>query len=356
MSRISKKQAKVELMGKRCYIGVDVHKATYYVAILTEDGLRKEFSTPAAPDKLINQLLVDMQLDVLGLAHESGPTGYALAWACQEAGIPVVVAASTKIPRPVVAGGKTDRLDCIKLADFLARGMLKGIAIPTREEHGLRELERRRQQLVKSRRIVRQNIKSFLLKNGISEPHGLQSWGKGGIEALRALALSGHLRIALDSCLEEHDFLLRQLAQVRSGLTAALAEQGKMQTVAHLRTVPGVGETVAQTFVAEIFRPERFKRPEEISAYVGLAPITSHSGSGRETARLHKAGYTYLRSILVEAAWHLIGKEATFKALYSRVLGRTALPQKAIIAVARKLLLVLWRIAVENRPYRSVNM
>jgi transposase len=111
--------------------------------------------------------------------------------------------------------------------------------------------------------------------------------------------------------------------------------------------------TIAHTFISEIFRPERFKRAEEICAYVGLAPVTSHSGAGKERAWIRPVGQRYLRSILVEAAWRLITAEEYYRDFYNRIRGRTNLPQKAVAAVARKLLVLLWRIAIEGRPYRE---
>ncbi len=129
MKRITQKGKKVDLCGSSCYVGVDVHKTTYYVALLNEDGLRREFSTPADPHGLLSQLK-EMRIEVLSLAHETGPTGFGLAWACQERGVPVLVAAASKISRPVSAGGKSDRLDAMKLAEFLAKGILKSVAIP----------------------------------------------------------------------------------------------------------------------------------------------------------------------------------------------------------------------------------
>ena len=351
MKRVSRKNQNVDFNGADCYVGVDVHKATYYVAILATDGRRIEFSTPSDPDALLYKLL-STGMNLLALAHETGPTGYGLAWACQEAGIPVVVAASSRIPRPVAASGKTDRLDCIKLATLLAKGTLTSITIPTQEEHSLREIERRRQQMARARAKLRQRIKGFLLKNAIPEPAGLTTWNKSAVNALRELPLSPFLRIALNSYLREHDAVVEHLAYLKRALSEALASQNKQALIGNLRTVPGIGETVANSFVAEIFRPERFTRPEEIAAYVGLAPIVSHSGAGKVKSQLRNTGQGYLRSLLVEAAWVLIAKEPHYRALYNKLRNRTDLPQKAIVAVARKLLIVLWRIAVEGRPYR----
>ena len=360
MSSVANRQCKekcghVNFEGKACWVGVDVHKVSYAVAILDEDGQRHEFSTSAVPKKLLLQLL-GIGMTIKALVYESGPTGYGLAWACQEFGIPVLVAAPSRIPRPVSKTGKTDRLDSMKLAEFLARDMIKSIAIPTEAENHLRSLERCRQQLVERRRTVRQHIKSLLLFHGLDEPAGLSGWSMAYVHSLQVMVLPDVLRITLDSYLKEHAFILEELRCLRKQLSATLQAAEKLQTLENLRTIPGVGETIATTFLTEIFRPERFKRAEEICAYVGLAPVTSHSGSGKATARLGQVGQNYLRSILVQGAWRFITAEPQYHDLFIKIQTKTGLFAKALVALARKFLILLWRVAVENRPYRPASV
>jgi transposase len=230
--------------------------------------------------------------------------------------------------------------------------MLKGIAIPSREEFALREMERVRQRFVKKRRDVRQNIRAFLLRNGLDEPTGLCSWAVAAIEALRQMPLPHYLRLSLDSYLDEHETILVCLAKITKQLEQATIAQGHGERIKNLRSIPGVGVTIAHTFTSEIFRPERFKRAEDICAYVGLAPITSHRGSGKEKAWLRPVGQRYLRRILVESAWKLVSAETSYRDFYNRIRNKTGVSQKAITAVARKLLVLIWRIAIEGRPYR----
>lgn len=66
MKRIAQKRKNIEMSGRCCYVGVDVHKVTYYVALLSEEGLRLEFSTPADPYGLLSKL---NGLGVTGLAY-----------------------------------------------------------------------------------------------------------------------------------------------------------------------------------------------------------------------------------------------------------------------------------------------
>ena len=228
MRRVAQKAEKVEFRGKRCWVGVDVHKLTYYVAILSEDGFRTEFSFPSEPIALIKQLHSGFGIIITGLAYESGPTGFELAWSCQESSIPVTVAASSKIPRQITADGKTDRLDGIKLAEYLSKGMLRGIAIPTRDEFGLREIERRRQQLVRARMKLRQQIRGFLLKNKIREPQGMDHWSGRVIGELKEVQLNNaYLRLTLDSYLNQLEFICAETERMKKALSQELIKQGK---------------------------------------------------------------------------------------------------------------------------------
>ena len=349
-----KQQSAISFDGKSCWVGVDTHKVNYAVAILDEDGQRVEFSTPADP-KILLKKFITMGIRIKCLAYESGPVGFGLAWACQESKLPVLVAAPSRIPRPITKSGKTDRLDSMKLVEFLAKGMLVGIAIPTKEEFALREIERTRQHLTERRRKTRQEIRSFLLRNGIQEPPNLSSWGKISIESLKKLELAKNLRISLDYYLEEHATIISQLENITAQLDKSIAEHGLAQQVKNLRTVPGVGKTIANTFSTEIFRPERFNRPEQICSFVGLAPITSHSGLGREKAWTRSVGQVYLKSALIQGAWKLIMSDEWYKSFYDRIRLKTGCFQKALVAIARKLLVIVWRLSIEKREYHPSN-
>jgi transposase len=242
--RGNRKQVQVDLVGKACWIGVDVHKSSYAVAILEEDGQRLEFSTVADPQRLLLQLL-KMGMRIESLVYESGPTGYGLAWTCQEHAVPVVIVAPSRIPRPVSKSGKTDRLDSMNLVELLARGMMKSIAIPDREEFALREMERARQSLIKARRKVRQEIRSFLLRNGLAEPPNLSRWSQIAVRALTAMSLPEYLQNSLAVYLDEHASILASLSRITAQLAEAAVAQGHEERVKNLRTIPGVGETIA---------------------------------------------------------------------------------------------------------------
>ena len=339
-----------ESFGRTVWIGVDVHKRSYSVAICREDGVMVSWKTTADNDALVRQLVVH-GMEIKSLVYESGPTGFGLARTCREAGIPAIVAAPSRIIRPVSPTAKTDSLDCRKLAELAAKDMVRSIAVPSEEEEALRALERRRHQLADSQRKVKQRIKGFLLFHDIEEPEGLERWTIPAVQTLAQLPLNEMLRDALDDYLEELRHVRQRILALERKLathTAALHQR----RLACLRSVPGVGRIVACSFLSELFRPERFQRGEEVAAYLGLAPFVRHSGEKSPAGRLRPTGHTRLRSLLVEAAWIWKGRDPGVQAYYARMLCNTGLAQKAITAVARKLAIILWRLACEVRAYR----
>ena len=339
-----------ESAGHKAWIGVDVHKRSYSVAICRDDGAIISWKTVADNAALIRQLS-GHGIEIKALVYESGPTGFGLARACRDAGIPTIVAAPSRVIRPVSPTAKTDSLDCRKLAHLAAKDMIRSIAVPSEEEEALRALQRRRHQLADSQRKVRQRIKGFLLFHGIEEPDGLEGWAIRAIQALTQMPLNEMLREVLDDYLEE----LRHVRHRILALERKLAEYTvtlHQRRLACLQSVPGVGRIVACSFLSELFRPERFQRGEEVAAYLGLAPFVRHSGEKSPAGRLRPTGHTRLRSLLVEAAWIWKGKDPGVQAYYGRMLCNTGLAQKAITAVARKLAIILWRLACETRVYR----
>ena len=256
------------------------------------------------------------------------------------------MAAPSRIPRPVAATNKTDSLDCRKLAELAASGLIRPIAIPSEKEEGFLSLQRRRHQITDSLRKAKQRIRGLLLSLNEVEPHGLDHWSKAAVETLKTLSLPTGAGDALQSLIEELEYLAAAQRRVDLRLRVISQEQDEARRIAAMRSVPGVGEVVATTFAAEIFRPGRFNRSEEVTAYLGLAPIVRQSGLSKGTARLRPVGQRRLRSLLIEAAWIWKQRDEWAKTFYNRILSRHGIPQKAIAALARKLAALLWRLSL----------
>ena len=204
--------------GELVHIGVDVHKATYHVAVYSGSrGVLATWVQPARPE-LLSARLAPITGQIAGIVYEAGPTGFGLARRLNAAGLPAQVIATSKILAPVGPEAKCDRLDCRRLALLAAKGLLHPVRIPTEQEEADRQVLRLREQLVRKSRSIQQQVKAFLLQHAIAEPDGLAHWAGRAVEALRGLELLPELRFCLDVMLDELEHVGRQVKRVTSAL------------------------------------------------------------------------------------------------------------------------------------------
>lgn len=142
-------------VGKTVFVGIDVHKTTYSVAVVC-DGLLvlKVGSMPAEPTKLIEFLTSRFPDSCLKTAYEAGFSGFVLHRALIAAGIENLVVHAASIEVAANDRVKTDKRDATKIAWHLSRGMLEGIRVPSVEEELKRQLTRTREQLIRERTRV----------------------------------------------------------------------------------------------------------------------------------------------------------------------------------------------------------
>src|SRR5437870_7007231 len=127
-----------------------------------------------------------------------------------------------------------------------------------------------------------------------------------------------------------------------------------------LQQVPGVGAITALYFVLKIEDPKRFKKVRDVGAYTGLCPRRDQSGESDPQLRISKRGDAYLRRLLVSAAQYILGPFGPQSALresglrFAAADGTTRAKKRAVVAVARKLcvlLLSLWQNQTPYQPY-----
>src|SRR5262245_9802535 len=204
--------------GEAVHVGVDVHKASYSVALFSERrGLITTWVQPARPEVLIERLR-PVREGVAQVAYEAGPTGFSLARRLRAEGFQAQVIAPSKLLAPVGPEAKSDRLDCRRLAQLSAKGLLHPVQVPTEPEEADRQVLRLREQLVRRTHAVQSQIKSFLLQYGIAEPAGLGHWSKRSVAVLRGLELPPELQFCLDVLLDELAHAWAQVQRVTERL------------------------------------------------------------------------------------------------------------------------------------------
>lgn len=334
------------------YIGIDVHKINYHVALYLNGAHAIDYITPADNAKLC-ATFKKLQPAIKSIVYEAGPTGYSLARQLQQASLPVQVIAPSKTPQTSARDSKTDRLDGRKLAEYAAKGLLRPIAIPTRTQEAERQLPRLRIQFVKKLKQTKLQIRSFLLQHGIEEPQSLKHWSRLAIEKLNKFQLPDPLRYTLDMFIMEYKFLKEKIKDIEQKLDETFSKTTHAKKIQILQTHPGVGTVTSMMFAAEIFNPKRFNNKEELAKYVGLAPTIIQSGQSLRDGPISKSGRPQLRSTLIQAAWMWVAKDLQAKQVYLRIARNTGQKNKAITAMARRLAIHLWKMSCNNEEYRK---
>lgn len=146
----------------------------------------------------------------------------------------------------------------------------------------------------------------------------------------------------------------RDLERDLRGLETKLDELAKVDpAMALLATVPGVGPRTAEVIRTHLGDARRFDDADAMSAYAGLVPRQYQSGQTDRRGRITKRGSRLLRSALVECAWCAVRYNGWAAATYARLLANGASKKKAIVGLARKLLIWLWGLLRTGTAWRD---
>ena len=333
------------------FVGIDVHKKTYHVTGVWEDG-REEFvkSMPADKEILVKYLSQWRQYRICAV-YEAGYFGYTLHDYLIEHGIECIVTPPSLVPGEYGNRVKTDRRDSRKLALYCAKGFLKRVYVPTEEERSQRQVIRTRRQLVKDRIRKQNQIKSFLTQYGLPFPEVVGKWSRQYIEKLKCICFNDRwLKKSFEKLISAYDFVDEQVAEQTDLLKELSKEERYRERVAILRSIPGIGIISAMELLLELQDIERFRKADQLAAYVGLTPSQFSSGDKVRMGRITRVGKQQLRALLIEAAWILVRKDVKANETYKRIRARAG-SKRAIVAIARRLLLIERRLLIENKMY-----
>jgi transposase len=353
----TKKDKSIRLRdGERIHVGIDVHLEKNVLTLwsATTDYPVVTWTLSADPEAIANTLRPFAD-HIERIVYEAGPTGFSLARLLREEGFKTDVVSPADIARPPKKNAKSDRLDSRALARLSVHGELyKTVYVPTPVEQDEREFFRARDQLAEKLRRAKQQIKGLLTFHGIEHPPGLKNWTLAAIVQLEQMELSPGLRWHLDCLLKNLALFRQQIKQATEQLNAHIEQSSHAADVAHLRTVPGVGPITSSAFVLELYRPERFADGRAVGQMLGTAPLRRGSGETTHDCGRDEQGNRRLRSLLIEAAWRWIEKDPGAGRMFRQLVARKCMPKRAIVAMARRLGIILWRIWIEQRPYRPM--
>jgi len=362
--------------GTKVFIGLDVHKDSIAIAAAEAGRGAGRLIGQIAHDvpKLLKALGKLGEPGALHVVYEAGPTGYGLQRALAAKSYRCEVIAPSLIPRRAGDRIKTDRRDCLRLAELSRAGELRAVWIPDKGDEAIRDLARAREDAINARTQARHQLKAFLLRHEIRYGAGKTAWSKAFYRWLGELNLGDS---SSQTAFTEYHLAVQATDQRLERLTKALVasvEGWRFESVVTaLRALRGIDTISAIGLIAEIGDIARFDHPRKLMAYLGLVPSEHSSGDRVRRGSITKTGNAHARRLLTEAAWNYrfgprIGKAAQARqenlsepikaiawkaqlrlsARYARLNGRGVHQNKVCVAVARELAGFVWAIAQAN--------
>jgi transposase len=371
-----------------CCAGIDVGKKFVAVCVLKgpangeAQAQTRKFGTTNAVLQDLRQWLVNCGCTQV-VMESTGEYWRPIFNVLEEAASLQIVLANSQQVRGL-RGHKTDPEDAHWLAHLLRHGMIRPSYIPPKSIRELRDLTRRRRQLVRTGAQERNRVQKVLeganikLGNVLTDIFGVSGQlmvealleGKAGPEEIAQLAqksakkkipqirasIEGHRMSAIQRrligwSLDHMAFLEEQITALDEEVAKHIQASDLQHPYEILQTIPGVKQEAASSLLAE-FGPDMkvFGSPAKCSSWAGVAPGNNESAGKRKRApALH--GNPWVRSTLVECAWSASRKkQSEFRNQYERFKPRLG-HKRSIVAVAHSLAIVVFEVLSTGEPY-----
>ena len=332
------------------FAGLDVSVKETSICIVDETGrIVREARVASEPQALLKVLGNPIhRFKRIGL--EAGPLSQWLFSALAEAGLPAVCVETRHMQAVLKAQiNKTDRNDARGIAQMIRAGLYRPVHVKTLRSQKLRMLLTHRK-LLQSKAIAIENdlrgtLRNFGLKVGMV--------GKARFEA-RIQELVEHfpdLGVLVEPLLIVRRALREQIVLLHRRLLAIVRED---EVCRRLMTTPGVGPVVALTYRATVDVPARFRNSKAVGALFGLTPAQHQSGESDRTSGISRCGDEMMRVMLYEAAQIMLVRSARWSWLkaWAMNIARHRGMKKAIVALARRLAVIMHRIWIDGTEFR----
>ena len=316
-------------MNRIVYIGMDVHTSNYTLCSLDPGyGVKKDnyyaevqFTNNFVTNVVnyVSKLKKKLKDSDFVCGYEAGCLGYSTYKDLTKAGIKCVIMAPSTMA--VQKGGKkvkNDRRDARVIAQCLAYQTYKEVYVLSEHDEAVRGYLRMRDSHKKELKRIKQQIIAFCTGHGLFSPTK-SNWTVAHLKWLKGLKFNDPVeQEIINEYLSSYTYLCDKIKAMDVRIEVLASEKQYCENVKKLRCIKGIETNVALTLLAEIGDFNRFSKPTDFAAYLGLIPGEQSSGDKVRGTGITKAGNSTLRQKLTEAAkgyWRgRIGmKSATFK-------------------------------------------
>ena len=334
------------------YCGIDIAMKSSYIYITDSQGRKKTSGEIPTTAGGFGQRLRPYLSGGLSVAIEAGNQ---TAWIYDflvDIGAKVTVVNPAKVKLIAESRRKTDKVDAKILCELLRLdGLPHPVHVPDKQTRSLRGLLVARRQLICARTKLCNVVRGMLRQEGIGLPARALKSFVGWQRLIGRSYNHEHLRLVLDAYYQSFVSLTRSIEVLDKQLAK---REGADERAARLKTMPKVGRIASLTFLAAVDRVDRFDTSRKVVSYSGLSPTVRSSGERTEYGSISREGRSELRTVWVQIA-HLVVQDtsrstARLRRWYSKVAAHRG-KRTAIVALARKLLTIAYRILKDQTVY-----
>lgn len=325
------------------YFGLDIHKHYFVV-----EAVNRDLETVYSHQRISNEALEDWAKRVLtpedAVVVEMTTNAYLFYDTLAPYAHSVIVVHLPNVPEVTSVRVKTDKKAAEMLAKLLATGMLKGkeVWVPPQRVRDLRALVAQRAKMVRLSTAAKNRLHALEHRKHLELPDNpfspeQRTWWEN-------LKLSTTEKLLVLSDLDTLVFARKQVEQIEESLKLQSVKEKRIPLLIQL---PGVGVLTAMTLLGAIGDIYRFPNAKKLVGYAGLGTSVHDSGMSHTHGRITKAGRKDLRYAMVNAANNAVENHPYWRNQFDRLeprLGR----QKAIVAMARKLLVAVWQVLTQE--------
>lgn len=337
--------------GKRRYVGIDLGKREYTMAIIELNGKMK-IHTGKTSDQG-RQSLCRLLKPTDKIALEAGNLAFTFAREItKQAGSEVRVLNAAKLPFIWDAPTKTDKEDAMKLAHLIEERRdekLPIVPLPSEKElerretiadYG-REMKDRTRLINRLHTVFTRQGHTTIVKKNLATAEKRQ-------EAVKVL--TGKALKEAEWLLDILDSYEKRIKELKAEMKEEAKEDEDMKL---LQSIPGVGTVVAYAFVAHVGDGSRFSKGAQVSNYIGFVPRLDYSGTIQRQGHITKRGNGYLRGLLVQAAWSIVRSKlgSALRTRYKYHVLQGASKKKTIVSIARRMAELMYSILKHKTVY-----
>ncbi|MFZ5948057.1 MAG: IS110 family transposase [Stygiobacter sp.] len=347
---MEKKNSTSVFRDKNLFVGIDVHKKRWVVTVRCDTLELKTFSMSPTAEELEKFLVNTYPGALFHIVYECCFSGFWIYDYFHERGYDIIVTPTNRIYRDgsIV---KTDKIDARKLALQHCKGLLREVKVPTMKIREYRSLFRiydmekmREEQILRQIRYILE-CKKHELK--------WEKWNKAFIEKLKLVCFQEEIfNRKFETLIKEYEFVKEQIKDTEKRIKEIGEDEELRAKVKRIEQINVIGIISAVRLVVYLFDLRgRFESGEKLVHYVGLTPGEQSSGESIVRSRTGLIGSRQLRTIIIQLAWVAVRKDGSLLNKFERVYRSIGCKQKAIVAVARKLMMKVHAITEKEEEY-----